>query len=86
LHTHTQVIHPPLLREGFELVLREGLEVTDDVSIIEALGKPVRITSGSYTNIKVRAWGAGCIGCMRAQLSWQSELRGSWCGMQGLSL
>ncbi|PSC72393.1 2-C-methyl-D-erythritol 4-phosphate chloroplastic [Micractinium conductrix] len=48
-----QVIRPALLREGFELVAREGLEVTDDVSIIEALGKPVRITSGSYTNIKV---------------------------------
>jgi 2-C-methyl-D-erythritol 4-phosphate cytidylyltransferase len=27
--------------------------VTDDVSIIEALGLPVRITPGSYTNIKV---------------------------------
>ncbi|KAL4441538.1 hypothetical protein ABPG77_002042 [Micractinium sp. CCAP 211/92] len=48
-----QVIRPALLREGFELVQREQLEVTDDVSIIEALGKPVRITSGSYTNIKV---------------------------------
>ena len=35
---------------------REGLEVTDDVSIIEALGKPVQITAGSYTNIKV-TWG-----------------------------
>lgn len=48
-----QVIRPLLLREGFELVRREGLEVTDDVSIVEALGKPVRITPGSYTNIKV---------------------------------
>lgn len=27
--------------------------MTDDVSIIEALGKPVRVTPGSYTNIKV---------------------------------
>jgi hypothetical protein len=35
-------------------VQREGLEVTDDVSIIEALGRPVRITPGSYTNIKAR--------------------------------
>lgn len=33
--------------------MRESLEVTDDVSIIEALGKPVRITQGSYTNLKV---------------------------------
>lgn len=48
-----QVIRPDLLREGFEAVRREGLEVTDDVSIIEALGLPVRVTKGSYTNIKV---------------------------------
>ncbi len=48
-----QVIQPALLRQGFELVARERLEVTDDVSIIEALGLPVRVTQGSYTNIKV---------------------------------
>jgi 2-C-methyl-D-erythritol 4-phosphate cytidylyltransferase len=48
-----QVIRPALLREGFELVAREGLEVTDDVSIIEALGLPVLVTPGSYTNLKV---------------------------------
>lgn len=47
------MIRPALLREGFELVQREGTEVTDDVSIIEALGKPVKVTQGSYTNIKV---------------------------------
>ena len=29
------------------------MEVTDDVSIIEAIGKPVKMTQGSYTNIKV---------------------------------
>lgn len=44
---------PHLLREGFEAVKRDHLEVTDDVSIIEAIGKPVRMTHGSYTNIKV---------------------------------
>lgn len=59
-----QVIRPPLLREGFALVAEKGLEVTDDVSIVEALGKPVRITPGAYTNIKARmiegaAGGAG---------------------------
>lgn len=47
-----QVIVPALLREGFEFVAKHGLEVTDDVSIIEALGKPVLITKGAYTNIK----------------------------------
>jgi len=48
-----QVIAPALLQEGIELVARNNLEVTDDVSIIEALGKPVKITKGQYTNIKV---------------------------------
>ncbi|GAV63321.1 IspD domain-containing protein [Cephalotus follicularis] len=48
-----QVIKPGLLRKGFELVSREGLEVTDDVSIVEYLKHPVYITEGSYTNIKV---------------------------------
>ncbi|KAF7126637.1 hypothetical protein RHSIM_Rhsim11G0115300 [Rhododendron simsii] len=48
-----QVIKPELLKEGFELVNREGLEVTDDVSIVEHLKHPVYITEGSYTNIKV---------------------------------
>ncbi|XP_073000132.1 2-C-methyl-D-erythritol 4-phosphate cytidylyltransferase, chloroplastic [Typha latifolia] len=48
-----QVIKPSLLRAGFELVNRDGLEVTDDVSIVEHIKHPVYITEGSYTNIKV---------------------------------
>lgn len=48
-----QVIRPQLLKRGFEIVARDGLEVTDDVSIVEAIGEPVIITPGSYTNIKV---------------------------------
>ena len=54
LHAHLQVIKPELLKQGFELVQQDNLEVTDDVSIIEALGRPVKVTKGSYTNIKVR--------------------------------
>ena len=51
---HTpQVIKPALLREGFDKVAKEGLEVTDDVSIIEQLGLPVKLTLGEYTNLKV---------------------------------
>ena len=34
-------------------VAAEGLEVTDDVSIIEQLGLPVKLTRGEYTNLKV---------------------------------
>ena len=48
-----QVIRPKLLLEGFEHVAANDLAVTDDVSIIEAMGLPVKITPGSYTNIKV---------------------------------
>ena len=48
-----QVVRPELLARGYELVEAEGLEVTDDVSIVEALGEPVKITKGSYENIKV---------------------------------
>lgn len=48
-----QVIRPELLLRGFEKVHRENLTVTDDVSIVEQLGEPVKITMGEYTNIKI---------------------------------
>mmetsp|Transcript_3874 Transcript_3874/g.11211 ORF Transcript_3874/g.11211 Transcript_3874/m.11211 type:complete len:115 (+) Transcript_3874:380-724(+) len=48
-----QVIRPALLREGFRKVKELGLEVTDDVSIVEQIGEPVKITVGEYTNIKL---------------------------------
>ncbi|GAB2225937.1 hypothetical protein Droror1_Dr00021716 [Drosera rotundifolia] len=48
-----QVIRPDLLKKGFDLVTREGLEVTDDVSVVEHLKHPVYITEGCYTNIKI---------------------------------
>ncbi|KAL7472397.1 hypothetical protein ACHAXS_012750 [Conticribra weissflogii] len=51
---HTpQVVKVEALLRGFEKVEREGLEVTDDVSIIEALGEPVKLTRGEYTNLKI---------------------------------
>jgi len=52
MHT-PQVIRPQLLKDGFAYVNKNKLEVTDDVSIIEHLGEPVRITKGSYENLKV---------------------------------
>lgn len=48
-----QVVKPTLLLRGFEKVRRERLAVTDDVSIVEQLGEPVKITMGEYTNIKL---------------------------------
>ncbi len=51
---HTpQVIEIEKLQRGFEKVAVEGLEVTDDVSIIEAMGEPVKLTLGEYTNLKI---------------------------------
>jgi len=52
IHT-PQVIKPALLREGFKQVAAQGWVVTDDVSIIEQLGLPVKLTLGEYTNIKL---------------------------------
>lgn len=52
IHT-PQVAAKNLLMEGFEKVKKENLEVTDDVSIIEAMGLPVKLTLGEYTNIKM---------------------------------
>lgn len=48
-----QVIRPDLLREGFEKVRLENLAVTDDVSIVEQMGAPVKLTLGEYTNLKL---------------------------------
>lgn len=52
IHT-PQVSTKKLFLEGFAKVKAENLEVTDDVSVIEALGKPVKLTLGEYTNIKL---------------------------------
>ena len=54
IEVHTpQVCSVDDLTEGFVRVEKENLEVTDDVSIIELLGKKVKVTRGEYTNIKV---------------------------------
>eukprot|EP00408_Alexandrium_pacificum_P015748 CAMPEP_0171182690 /NCGR_PEP_ID=MMETSP0790-20130122/14898_1 /TAXON_ID=2925 /ORGANISM="Alexandrium catenella, Strain OF101" /LENGTH=251 /DNA_ID=CAMNT_0011647653 /DNA_START=1 /DNA_END=753 /DNA_ORIENTATION=+ len=51
---HTpQVIRSDLLRDGFSNATKLNLAVTDDVSVVEALGEPVKLTQGEYTNIKV---------------------------------
>jgi 2-C-methyl-D-erythritol 4-phosphate cytidylyltransferase len=51
---HTpQVIKIDTLQRGFAKVQAEALEVTDDVSIVEALGEPVKLTLGEYTNLKI---------------------------------
>lgn len=48
-----QVIRLDLLKEGFEYAEHHQSTVTDDVSLVELLGKPVKVVEGSYANIKV---------------------------------
>ncbi|CAM9641693.1 unnamed protein product [Scytosiphon promiscuus] len=48
-----QVVKPDILRQGFERVMKEGWMVTDDVSIVEQLNLPVKLTEGEYTNLKL---------------------------------
>lgn len=48
-----QVICLGLLKEGFSHALQNNLTVTDDVSLVELIGKPVKVVEGSYSNIKV---------------------------------
>lgn len=52
IHT-PQVGSKELFLRGFAKVKAENLEVTDDVSVVEALGSPVKLTMGQYTNIKL---------------------------------
>ena len=52
IHT-PQVATKTLFLQGFQKVKEENLEVTDDVSVVEALGKPVKLTLGQYSNIKL---------------------------------
>lgn len=48
-----QVIQTHLLRKGFQLVENNKTSVTDDVSIIELLGLPVKLVEGNYSNLKI---------------------------------
>lgn len=48
-----QVISLDLLKEGFAYVQQHQLTITDDISLVELLGKPARVVEGSYMNIKV---------------------------------
>lgn len=51
---HTpQVIRIETLLKGFLKVAEKNLDVTDDVSVVEALAEPVRLTRGEYTNLKI---------------------------------
>ncbi|MCX5751429.1 MAG: 2-C-methyl-D-erythritol 4-phosphate cytidylyltransferase [Candidatus Saganbacteria bacterium] len=42
-----------LIKEAYEKAKSDGFFVTDDASLVERLGYPVKIVEGSYENIKV---------------------------------
>lgn len=48
-----QVLKYPILKESFEFLKENKLSVTDDVSLAELLGYPVKIVEGDYNNIKI---------------------------------
>lgn len=48
-----QAIEYKLAKEVFEKAIKDGFQGTDDVSLVERAGKPVRIIPCSYKNIKV---------------------------------
>ena len=48
-----QVLHKDILLKGFEYAIKQGLTVTDDVSLAELIGHAVKIVEGSQQNIKL---------------------------------
>lgn len=48
-----QVVERRLLERGFAAVHASGAAVTDDVSVVEAVGGRVKLTRGEYTNLKI---------------------------------
>ena len=48
-----QIFRTQLLKQAYEMVRREKIDVTDDAGAVELLGKPVVVAEGSYTNNKI---------------------------------
>lgn len=48
-----QVVRKDLLQAGFNYANENNLTVTDDVSLVELLGKEVKLIEGSHTNLKI---------------------------------
>lgn len=48
-----QVVKLSILKQGYRIALDQNLTVTDDVSLAELAGAPVKVVEGSYSNIKV---------------------------------
>jgi len=48
-----QVFNLPILLEAHRAAERDAFEGTDDASLVERLGRPVKLVPGDYTNIKI---------------------------------
>jgi len=48
-----QVLHRDILNKGFEYVNKNNMTITDDTSLAELIGKPVKLVEGSHTNLKI---------------------------------
>jgi 2-C-methyl-D-erythritol 4-phosphate cytidylyltransferase len=48
-----QGFHPALLREAHEKAHRDGVTGTDDATLVERLGHPVRVVPGVAGNVKI---------------------------------
>ncbi len=48
-----QVFRKEIIMEAYEINKEEKIKVTDDSSLVEKLGKKVKIVVGDYTNIKI---------------------------------
>jgi 2-C-methyl-D-erythritol 4-phosphate cytidylyltransferase len=48
-----QLFRLNLLKEALELVIKNGIDITDDAHGIELLGKPIKVVLGSEKNIKI---------------------------------
>ena len=42
-----------LLKEGYEMAADEGIIGTDDSSLVEKIGQPIKMIMGTYDNIKI---------------------------------
>ena len=48
-----QVFDAELLKAALQSAVEQGVEVTDDCSAVERLGKKVYLVQGSYENLKI---------------------------------
>jgi 2-C-methyl-D-erythritol 4-phosphate cytidylyltransferase len=51
-----QVIQSAWLKKGFQHVQEHNITVTDDVSVVESIGLPVKLVEGSYRNLKITSY------------------------------